>query len=150
METKAQRKKGTKNPFNSKFTFPSLATRYSLPATKKRGFTLIELMVVIAIIVLLAGIMIPNYIKQMDKAKMAKTRADIEILIKAVNLYRIDSGEFPSSLTDLTSGTHPYLARGIPKTPWEGDYTYSLGSNSYTLQAKDSSGNVKYSETIKF
>ena len=115
-----------------------------------RGFTLIELMVVIAIIVLLAGIMIPNYIKNMEKAKLAKAKADIEILIKAITLYRIDSEVFPSSLTDLTSGDHPYLARDIPSTPWGGVYTYSLGASSYTIEAKDSSGNVKYSETIKF
>ncbi|NOZ63850.1 MAG: prepilin-type N-terminal cleavage/methylation domain-containing protein [Caldiserica bacterium] len=115
-----------------------------------KGFTLIELMVVIAIVVLLAGIMIPNYIKNMEKAKLAKAKADIEILIKAITLYRVDSEEFPSSLTDLTSGTHPYLARDIPLSPWGGSYTYSLGTNSYTIEAKDSQGKVKYSETIKF
>ncbi|GEM_PF-2894054 len=135
----------------SQLAFPSLTTHNSQPATNnKRGFTLIELMVVIAIIVLLAGVMIPNYIKNMEKAKLAKAKADIEILIKAITLYRVDSEEFPSSLSDLTSGTHPYLARGIPPSPWGGPYTYSLSTNSYTIEAKDSQGKVKYSETIKF
>ncbi|HEX68558.1 MAG TPA: prepilin-type N-terminal cleavage/methylation domain-containing protein [bacterium] len=117
---------------------------------RKKGFTLMELMVVMAIITLLAGILLPNYIKHIEKAKLAKAKADIEELIKAISLYRIDNGAFPSSLSDLTSGTHPYLAREIPSTPWGGSYEYTLGADSYTLEAKDSQGTVKYSETIKF
>ncbi len=117
---------------------------------REKGFTLIELMVVISIIILLAGIMLPNFLKQMEKAKLAKAKADIEILIRSLTLYKIDNEVFPPSLSYLTSGEHPYLSREIPPSPWKGEYIYSLYSNYYVIQATDYSGKVKYSETIKF
>ncbi len=118
--------------------------------SSRSAFTLMELMVVVAIITLLAGILLPNYIKHVEKAKMAKAKADIEILIKAISLYRIDNGAFPSSLSQLTTTSPPYLSREIPSTPWGGEYGYTLRTDSYTLTATDSQGNVKYSETVKF
>ena len=145
MNKKAQRQKGRKNPFNSKLTFLSLTTQYSLPATKKRGFTLLELMVVVAIIVLLAGIILPNYAKRVDRAKMVKAEADISTIETAISMYSNDMGGYFGDLNGISIGTPtdpvsiglvwgpgdssqkkwngPYL-KGINKDPWGNNYRF--------------------------
>ena len=61
----------------------------------KKGFTLLELMVVIAIIVMLAGIMIPNLANRIERAKITKTEADIAGIESAIAMYETDTGIYP-------------------------------------------------------
>ncbi len=63
-----------------------------------KGFTLMELMVVIAIIVLLAGIMTPNVAKRLEKAKMTRAEADISAIETAIGMYENDLGRYPESI----------------------------------------------------
>ncbi len=64
-------------------------------ARNRKGFTLIELMIVIAIIIILAAIAIPNYLKMTERAKKARVASDFESLATALESYRTDWGSYP-------------------------------------------------------
>ena len=103
------------------------------------GFTLIELMVVIVILGLLAGVIIPRFMGETDKAKVATTKMQIASLESALKMYKLDNGSYPSTEQGLqalveapTAGNLPtnwrkggYLEKGkVPKDPWKIDYIY--------------------------
>jgi general secretion pathway protein G len=95
-------------------------------------FTLMEMVVVIAIIALLAAIVTPMYFKHVKTARISSAKAQISLLGQAVDDYRLDTGKLPRSLNDLlTNGqglkkwNGPYLqAQKIPPDPWGNDYQY--------------------------
>ncbi len=64
-------------------------------ARNRKGFTLIELMIVIAIIIILAAIAIPNYLKMTERAKKSRVASDFETLATALEAYRTDWGQYP-------------------------------------------------------
>ena len=66
-------------------------------ARNARGFTLIEIMVVVIIIGLLAAFIVPKVIGQVDQAKISKAKADIQALEAALTMYRIDNSRFPTT-----------------------------------------------------
>jgi len=105
----------------------------------KRGFTLIEIMVVIVILALLAALVGPKLMGRTDDAKITKTRVDIKGIETALKLYKLDNGYYPSTeqglgalITKPTVGVIPknYKTEGyldtkkIPKDPWSNDYLY--------------------------
>jgi len=104
-----------------------------------RAFTLIELMVVIVILGILAGLIIPRIMGRPEEARRMKGRIQIESIETALKLYRLDNGEYPSTEQGLealveppTAGQLPkawrkggYLEKGkVPKDPWGNDYIY--------------------------
>jgi len=101
---------------------------------QERGFTLLELLVVVAIIGLLVAYVGPRYVAQIGKSEIAATRAQIEALAKALDTYRLDTGHYPSSgqgLTALRTGPSgeakwngPYLQKDVPADPWGKPYIY--------------------------
>lgn len=104
------------------------------------AFTLLELLVVIAIIGLLAGYVAPRYFAQIGKSEVKAAQAQLDGLEKALDQYRLDVGQYPTSqqgLAALVSAPPgvarwqgPYLKKGLPDDPWGRPYQYrSPGSH---------------------
>lgn len=100
-----------------------------------RGFTLLELLVVLGIIALLAGIVGPQVMKHMGASKTKAARVQIEDLSASLDMYKLDVGKYPSSEQGLaalvekpTDGKRwngPYLRKvKVPKDPWTQEYRY--------------------------
>jgi general secretion pathway protein G len=101
---------------------------------KTRGFTLLELLVVMVIIGLLASYIGPRYFAQVDKSKVKTARAQIDAFEKALETYRLDTGHFPSTEQGLNAvftrpenepkWQGPYLKKLPPADPWDKPYVY--------------------------
>lgn len=101
------------------------------------GFTLIEIMVVVVILALLAGVIVPKIMSRPEEARRAKAVIQIKEIESALNLFKIDNGFYPSTdqglvalVTKPTMGEIPkrwkdggYIKK-IPKDPWDHDYVY--------------------------
>src|SRR5881392_589302 len=107
-------------------------------ARRARGFTLIEIMVVIVIIGLLAAVIVPTVMGKVDDARVAKAKADIQSLEAALSMYYLDNSKYPTSEQGLTAlvqqPTDPsikhwkpggYLER-VSKDPWGNPYLYAF------------------------
>ena len=117
-----------------------------------RGFTLLELLVVMVIIGLLAGYVGPRLFAQIGKSEVKATKAQIDALQKALDQYRIDTGRYPATEQGLAVLVQrpadepkwggPYLAKAVPADPWGRPYLYpSPGSHGeYDLQSLGKDG----------
>lgn len=126
--------------------------RSAFPRPRMAGFTLLELLVVLVVLGLLAGLVAPKYFSQLGRSEAKVARAQIEGLGKALDLYRLETGHYPSSeqglqaLVNAPSGEArwkgPYLAKAVPQDPWGRDYIYrSPGENGdYDLMSMGKDG----------
>lgn len=89
----------------------------------KRGFTLLELLVVIVIIGLLAGYVAPRYFSQVGKSEIQVAKAQMESFEKALDQYRLDTRRYPSTEEGLQA-LRPYLKKAVPNDPWGRPYVY--------------------------
>ena len=111
----------------------------STAAGNQRGFTLIELMVVIVILGILAGLIVPRIMGRPEQAKRLKARMQIESIGTALKLYKLDNGSYPSTEQGLqalveqpSAGNIPknwrkggYLEKGkVPQDPWGNEFVY--------------------------
>ena len=126
-------------------------------AARQRGFTLIEIMVVVIIIGLLAAIIGPQVLGRVDDAKATKARGDIQALESALTLYRLDNFRYPTTEQGLRALVEKpgdpnvrnwkpggYVKR-LQKDPWQNDYRYeNPGTHGeidiYTLGADNEPG----------
>ena len=102
---------------------------------KNAGFTLIELLVVLAILTLLAGLVGPRVLNQLGGAKSKSALVQIADIEKALELYKLDVGRFPTTQQGLnalvqapsgaTGWAGPYLKGGVPNDPWGAAYKYT-------------------------
>ena len=111
------------------------ASKY-LPQRKRRiitrsaGFTLIEILIVVAIIGLIAALIGPNLMGRFERSKEEIAKAQVEMLSSAVQAFMIDMRRYPSTLEELINSTDPqwrgpYLSkRTLPKDPWGKDYEF--------------------------
>jgi general secretion pathway protein G len=110
---------------------------------QSRGFTLIEIMVVVIIIGLLAAVIVPQVVSKVDEAKVAKAKSDIQTLETALTMFRLDNSKYPTTEQGLaalvTQPTDPTIRHWRPggyvprlsKDPWGFDYQYtSPGTHS--------------------
>lgn len=116
---------------------------------KCSAFTLMEIMIVVGIILLLAGIAIPFASKALGKGQLATAKMQIQSFDTAITNFQIDTGKLPKELNDLmkTNGDKkwdgPYLNKTeVPKDPWGNDYVYEPASQGggYKITSYGSDG----------
>ncbi|MBC5784462.1 type II secretion system major pseudopilin GspG [Ramlibacter sp. USB13] len=109
-------------------------SRTSPSSKPARGFTLLELLVVMVIIGLLAAYVAPRYFSQVGRSEVRSAQAQIAALRNALDAYRLDVGSYPSTEQGLaalsarpqgaTRWNGPYLQRAVPPDPWGRPYQY--------------------------
>jgi general secretion pathway protein G len=109
----------------------------STESSTSPGFTLVEVMVVIIVLGLLAGLVAPRIIGRVSQAEEATARTQIEMLSVALDSYRLDNGRYPTTEQGLQAlqvepsteplprnWSGPYLRRPVPTDPWGRSYEY--------------------------
>ncbi len=101
---------------------------------RERGFTLLELLVVIVIVGLLAGYVAPRYFSQVGKSEVQVAKAQVESLEKALDQFRLDMRRYPTAEEGLQAlvaapanavgWSGPYLKKAVPSDPWGHAYVY--------------------------
>lgn len=127
--------------------------------TSQKGFTLLEIIVVVTIIAILAAYIAPKVAGRADDARIAKTKSDIRVLESSMELYKLDNFSYPSTdqgleaLVNKPAGeTLKHWRKGgyikkLNKDPWGNDYLYQLpGANGefdiYSLGADAAAGGI--------
>lgn len=103
---------------------------------RQRGFTLIEIMVVVVILAVLGALVVPKILSNVDKARITRAQADIRAIQTALDLYRLDNFKYPTTEQGLAALVHQpadatitnYRVEGylpsLPKDPWNNVYQY--------------------------
>ena len=112
-------------------------TKVSRALRTSRGFTLIEIMVVVVIIGLLAAVIVPQVVNKVDEARVTRAKADIASIESALTIFRLDNSKYPTTEQGLaaltTQPTDPsirnwrpggYLTKKVGKDPWGNEYQY--------------------------
>ncbi|MDC7798583.1 type II secretion system major pseudopilin GspG [Stenotrophomonas geniculata] len=113
-----------------------MATQVRGRKARQKGFSLIEIMVVVVIIGILAALIVPRLMDRPDQARVVAARQDIAALMQALKLFKLDNGRYPSAEQGLqalvkppqgggTMPVTPYLDR-LPNDPWGHPYQYQI------------------------
>jgi len=117
---------------------------------KNKGFTLIELLIVIVILGLLMSLVAPQMFSKVDSSKKKTALAQMQLLQTSLDTYRLDIGDYPSALAELSTSNKPnwdgpYVSKSVPNDPWGTPYVYqSPGANgeAFTLISLGKDGKV--------
>lgn len=134
---------------------------------RQRGFTLIEVMVVVVILAILAAIIVPRILSRPDQARQVAAKQDIIAIENAMELYKLDNGFYPSNNQGISAlvtrptgdpvpqnWNGPYLKGSTPKDPWGHTYHYkNPGSHGndidiFTYGANNQAGGTGTDATI--
>lgn len=135
-------------------------------AHRSRGFTLIEIMIVVAILAILAATVVPTILDRPDEARLVKAKQDIRAIEAALDLYKLDNFDYPTTDQGLEALVSPpstppepknwkasgYL-KNLPKDPWGNEYQFlSPGENGvvdiYSLGSDAQPGGESYAADI--
>jgi general secretion pathway protein G len=117
-------------------------TRASLLAHREGGFTLVEMIVVIAIIGVLATIVVIRYSGQTDQAKVAAAKAHLSQFESAIISFQSQNGRLPTSMSELVErpGNAPnwpeggyFKGKSVPKDPWGHEYVYRVNGRRFEI-----------------
>ena len=103
---------------------------------KNSGFTLIEIMVVLIIIAIIASFVVPSVINRPDQARLTKVKNDILTIESAIDLYKLDFGEYPPNdkgLSSLTEDKDNLYLKRVPLDPWNNPYHYANPGKHLTI-----------------
>ena len=104
----------------------------------ERGFTLIEVLLVMVILTVLAAVVVPKFTKRSEQARITAANTDISNLEVALDAFEVDIGRYPTtaeglkalvdqpSLSRPSSWKGPYINRGVPNDPWGNQYVYTM------------------------
>lgn len=99
---------------------------------RRKGFTILELMIVIAVIAILIGIALPKFKGMRDEGNIARAKGEMRTLQTAVESYRIHQGSYPTALSDLTSATPNIVGSSLPADPFNGTANYGYVQSADT------------------
>jgi general secretion pathway protein G len=120
-------------------------------ARRKAGFTLIEVLLVVAILGILATVVVVNFAGQQEGAKIKATRASISSVATAVSMYEVQLGKFPGSLADLTvdNGVFPAPLDKVPVDSWGNEFQYKqTGRGRFEVRSAGPDGSVGSADDI--
>lgn len=113
----------------------------------EKGMTLVEILIVLAIIGALMSVLIPGVVKQLDKSRVANSKIAMGQISNALNLYYADCGKYPKALDGLSKadadcsnwGPEAYMKK-VPQDAWKHDFVYELEGNNYVIKSLGSDG----------
>lgn len=113
----------------------------------RKGMTLIEIMIVLAIIGSIAALLLPNITGQLDKSKVKEARIQMTQVVNALSMYYTDCGKYPESLEGLSKpdascsnwGPEPYYKKSL-KDPFNHELVYEVSGGEYTLKSLGKDG----------
>ncbi|MEM1436300.1 MAG: type II secretion system major pseudopilin GspG [Pseudomonadota bacterium] len=119
---------------------------FNVPTVNAQGFTLIEILVVVVIIGILGALVVPNFLSKPDQARVTAAQSDIRAIANALDIYRLDNFQYPSTDQGLealvsrpTGFPEPknYSPEGyiknLPTDPWGSEYIYEKTGSSFLL-----------------
>jgi general secretion pathway protein G len=123
--------------------------------SSRAGFTLVEILLVVAILGILAGVAVVSLKGRTKTASIAATRTSIQAIGTAIDTYEVDNGIYPASLQNLLTKANesnwngPYMRDGrMPKDTWGNDFSYSLQGDSYKLTSAGPDGQTGSADDI--
>jgi general secretion pathway protein G len=134
----------------------------SLPRRSRRGFTLVELLLVLVILATLAALVLPKFTGRTEQARLTAAETQISTFGTALDAYEVDTGSYPGSQQglaalinapgDISGWRGPYLKSDIPADPWGHPYAYtypgSINPSGYDIRSAGPDGQMGTSDDI--
>ncbi len=131
-----------------------VGTAGARPSLRRRAFTLIELLLVLVILAVLAGLVVPRFAGTSEKARITAAKTDIANIGGQLGRFEVDCGRYPSTTEGLQALVNqpgnvkgwggPYFEGGVPKDPWGNSYNYAQpgqhNTGGYDLWSNGSNG----------